>query len=154
MKRTALMLTILFVLLTVAPNIFAIDYTQWNLPEVAKARLGKGSINDIKFSVDGTRLAVGSSIGIWIYDVQTGEELNLFTGHTDSVGSVSFSPDGNTIVSGSYDKTIRLWDPNTGRLIRTFTGHTGQVLSVSFSPDGNTIVSGVMTTLFIYGILA
>ena len=73
MKNRFLTLTILFVLLTVAPNTLAIDYTQWNLPEGAKARLGKGAINDIQFSPDGTRLAVGSSIGIWIYDVQTGK---------------------------------------------------------------------------------
>ena len=44
------------------------DYIQWNLPEGAKARLGKGWIKSISFSPDGTRIAAASSAGIWIYD--------------------------------------------------------------------------------------
>ena len=48
---------------------FAQDYTQRNLPEGAKARLGKGVISDIQLSPDNTRLAITSSIGIWLYDV-------------------------------------------------------------------------------------
>ena len=47
------------------------DYTQWELPEKAKARLGKGWINAIQFSPDGTQLAVGGGIGVWLYDVRT-----------------------------------------------------------------------------------
>ena len=58
------------------------------------------------------------------------------------VTSVSFSPDGTTIASGSRDKTVRLWDGNTGRHIRTLSGHTWVVWSVSFSPDGTTIATG------------
>ena len=116
---------------------------QLGLPEVAKVRLGKGKITgNVTFSPDGTRLAVASIIGIWIYDAQTGEELDLLIGHTDSVLSVSFSPDGKTIASGSWDNTIRLWDVDTGDLIRNLIGHTDSVLSVSFSPDGKTIASG------------
>ena len=111
---------------------------QWSLPDGAIARLGKGSINEIEYSPDGSKLAVASSIGIWIYDAQTGEELNLLTGHTGLVTSVSFSPDGNTIASGSSDGTIRLWNANTGVHLRTLTGHTDYVFSVSFSPDGTT----------------
>ena len=57
-------------------------YTQWGLPEGAKARLGKGGINDITCTQDGALLAVASQIGIWIYDVETSEELALLTGHT------------------------------------------------------------------------
>ena len=63
-------------------------------------------------------------------------------GHTDDVLSAVFSPDGNTIASGSGDATIRLWNAKTGKLLKTLTGHTDSVLSVVFSPDGNTIASG------------
>jgi hypothetical protein len=66
-----------------------------------------------------------------------------FLGHTDSVWSVSFSPDGTRIVSGSSDCTVRVWDAATGLpLGEPFQGHTSSVSSVSFSPDGTCILSG------------
>ena len=117
--------------------------TPLGLPEGAKARLGKDHITgNITYSPDGTRLAMASSIEIWIYDAHTGEDLTLLTGHVGWVLSVSFSPDGSTVASGSGDHTVRLWDANTGEHLRTLTGHTGWVSSVSFSPDGSTLASG------------
>ena len=68
--------------------------------------------------------------------------INTLTGHTRWVDSVSFSPDGNTLASGSGDDTVRLWNVETGNLINTLTGHTHWARSVSFSPDGNTLASG------------
>jgi WD40 repeat protein len=56
--------------------------------------------------------------------------------------SVSFSPDGKRIVSGSEDKTLKVWDSQTGQEKLTFKGHSEPVSSVSFSPDGKRIVSG------------
>ncbi len=59
------------------------------------------------------------------------------------VQSVAFSPDGHHIVSGSRDRTIRVWDATTGETVAgPFTGHTDSVQSVAFSPDGHYIVSG------------
>ena len=59
------------------------------------------------------------------------------------MSSVAFSPDGNRIVSGSDDKTVRLWDAATGQPVGDpLTGHTDTVYSVAFSPDGTRIVSG------------
>ena len=135
-------LTLIFVTLLFLPNIFAQDYTQWGLPEGAKVRLGKGRISgNIAYSPDGTRLAVASGIGIWLYDAGTYQEVALLTGHTDSVSSVAFSPDGNTLASGSHDKTIRLWEVVTGEHKGALTGHTEGIWSIAFSPDGNTLAS-------------
>ena len=64
-------------------------------------------------------------------------------GHTTSVNSVAFSPDGKHIASGSWEKTIRLWDAQTGCQVgNPLQGHTDSVNSVAFSPDGRHIVSG------------
>ena len=134
--------TLIFGMLMFLSNTFAQDYTQWNLPEGAKVRLGKGRINEIQYSPDGTRLAVASTIGIWLYDTETYQEVALLTGHTSWVSSVAFSPDGTTLASGSWDNTVRLWDVLTGAHEKTFTGHTSWVSSVAFSPDGTTLASG------------
>jgi WD40 repeat protein len=64
------------------------------------------------------------------------------TGHSDSVWSVAYSPDGQTLASGSWDKTIKLWNVKTGNLLQTLTGHSDQVRSVAYSPDGQTLASG------------
>jgi WD40 repeat protein len=67
--------------------------------------------------------------------------LRAFGGHTDFVFSVAFSPDGRTLVSGSYDNTVRMWDISNGKSIHTLLDHTDHVWSVAFSPDGNTLAS-------------
>ncbi|MEV5170713.1 WD40 repeat domain-containing protein [Streptomyces flaveolus] len=67
------------------------------------------------------------------------------SGHTGAVYLTSFSPDGNTLATASYDRTVRLWDvtdPNRpAPLGRPLTGHTSWVSSAVFSPDGRTLAS-------------
>ncbi len=65
----------------------------------------------------------------------------VLRGHTSSVESASFSPDGKLIVSASYDNTVRIWDTQTGKELKKLEGHTHIVASASFSPDGKRIVS-------------
>ena len=127
------------------PNTFAEDATQWNLPENAKARLGKGEIREMQYSADGKFLAVATDIGIWLYDTTTYQEVALLTAHTKAVKCLAFSPDGKILASGSDDNTIRLWSVDTGETQMILTGHTHEfegVKSVTFSPDGKTLVSG------------
>jgi hypothetical protein len=69
-------------------------------------------------------------------------EKNRLQGHKGSVNSVSYSPDGKTLASGSFDKTVKLWEVETGKLLQTLKGHEGFVNSVSYSPDGKTLASG------------
>ena len=81
-------------------------------------------------------LLVLSTIGLQTTPAQVTLE------HGDWVFSVSFSPDGTTLASGSRDSTVKLWDVATHTNIATLEGHRGDVNSVSFSPDGTLLASG------------
>ncbi|RJE26741.1 NACHT domain protein, partial [Aspergillus sclerotialis] len=69
-------------------------------------------------------------------------ELQTLEGHSGIVNSVTFSPNGRLLASGSSDRTVRLWDPAAGVLQQTLEGHALPVSSVAFSPDGRLLASG------------
>jgi len=88
-------------------------------------------------------IAIGLESGdIIILDAITGSQTAVLSGHTDWVGSLTFSPGGTSLVSGSDDKTVRLWDMQTGGVVKTFYGHHDWVSSVSISLDFTRIASG------------
>ena len=119
-------------------NGFAQDPTQWQLPEGAKTRIGKGAASDIAFTPDGTQFAVTTNIGIWIYDAKTGAEISVLKQPGRGYGEIAFSPDGNVLAcaTGSNGRgEVQLWDTAAGQLITTLPSPTG-ISSLFFSEDG------------------
>ncbi len=119
-------------------NCFAQDYTRFNLPEGAIARFGKGTLKDIAYSPDGNQLAVASSVGVWIYDANTGAELSLLPGDTFRIDTIAYSPDGRTIAGLSY-KMVNLWDTATGHHKATLDEFGGGTTGLAYSPDSRTL---------------
>lgn len=68
--------------------------------------------------------------------------LVICKGHRDRVNAVRFTPDGSMVVSGSLDKTVRIWKTDTGQLLKTLSGHTKAVTGIDVSPSGLLIASG------------
>ena len=76
-----------------------------------------------------------------LWNVATGECEQTLAGHSETVWSAGFSPDGTKVVSASADKTLRLWNVATGECEQTLAGHSRGVRSAEFSPDGTKVVS-------------
>ena len=125
------------------------DYTVrlWDIAAGSHAILGKhaGKVKCVAFSSDGDRLASASEIyesggsgeshRIKIWKLGENREIAAFAGHARTVRSVCFSPDGNTLVSGSADDTLRLWNLAGPSEFITLNGHRNDITGATFSHD-------------------
>src|SRR5262249_26398867 len=120
--------------------------------ELATLRWHGGPVLAVAFSPDGKTLAAAAGwydpetnaqrTDMKLWDVATRRARAVPHGHAHWVHALAFSPDGKTLASASYDRTLKLWEGATGKERRTLGGHTDYVYSVAFSPDGRTLASG------------
>jgi WD40 repeat protein len=102
MKRAIFFISAIIIISSFSSQLLA-------LPNGTVARLGKGTIEAVTFSPDGTMLAVAGSIGVYLYDAKSLSEIYLF--ETNAwMYSVAFNFDGSLLASGGYDGSIILWD--------------------------------------------
>ncbi len=87
-------------------------------------------------------MTYGSDGLVQLLDLSTGAELRRFSGHSDIVTSVAFSPDGQLVLTSSPDTTARLWDTQTGAELRRFSGNSSAIISAAFSPDSRYVLTG------------
>ncbi len=73
--------------------------------------------------------------------IPPGARLDWASGHGGPVNACAFAPDGQTILSASIDKSLKIWDAKSGAAIMTLNGHTNWVNACAFAPDGQTILS-------------
>ncbi|KAK0803971.1 hypothetical protein LTR91_008727 [Friedmanniomyces endolithicus] len=111
--------------------------------EMQKQELAQPIENEsLVFSSDNRTIAYGSGECVLIQEAATGVEKQKLVGHTSVITAVAFLLDGRTVVSGSWDMTVRLWDIEIGKEKQKFIGHTQSVLCVAGSLDSRTIASG------------
>lgn len=97
----------------------------------------------LALSPDGKQAAIArdEDFIVYLYDLHTKQELSTLKGHSDILRSIAFNSQGKALVTGSRDKTARVWD-ETGAELLCLKGHTGAVITAVFSPDGQTILTG------------
>ncbi|CAE6375190.1 unnamed protein product [Rhizoctonia solani] len=103
-------------------------------------------VYSVAFSPDSTTFAAAYSSVIIIRDLLSGQRIgNPLEGHTESITSLAFLPDGKRLVSGSYDCTICVWDVSSGQVVfGPFHEHTNIVFDLKISPDGHSMVSAAL----------
>lgn len=106
-------------------------------------RTGKG-FNTVAFSPTGKLLTLGETLqgALIVQEVSSGRETARIKGDKASIHAIAFSADGNTVASGSYDGTIRLWNVATRAQSGELAGHQGFVAALAYSPGGHQIASG------------
>ena len=107
----------------------------------------EGAVHVLKFSVDGSRLAVAGGLParsgtVLLYDgKRPTKPVATITGHEDVVYGMDFAPNGQRLATASFDKLVKVWDLKTQKEVFTIARHSDQVYAVAYSPDGSSIVS-------------
>lgn len=136
------------VVLLLHSRTFAQDYSKWSLPEGSKLRVGKGNVSNIRFSPDGNRMTVGSSIGFWIYDAHTGVELDFVPVNQSNI--IGVSQDAKFYAEKSPDRTVNVRNLGDRSVITTLEGDNSDIYYVRFNLEKNILASDIGTEIRVW----
>jgi hypothetical protein len=102
---------------------------------------GEGDVGSCHMSSCTSMVLSSAGNDLHLRNAASGVLTNTFKGHTNIVRECRFFPDEKTVVSASYDRTLKVWDVASGSLVRTLVGHPSSVLCVDVSPDNARILS-------------
>jgi len=95
----------------------------------------QGYLSCCRFLNDSTIVTSSGDMTCATWDIETGQQINQFSGHTGDVMALSINEDGTQFVSGSCDASAKLWDVREGQCLQTFTGHSLDINAISYFPN-------------------
>ena len=99
------------------------------------------AIHALRWSPDGTRLAIAGDDLILLWNPTTREMVATLRGHSGTVSDVSFSSDGSRLLSASHDGTVRIWDVASARTLLVLDAHSGSLRTARMTSDGREIIT-------------
>ncbi|KAA0184371.1 Guanine nucleotide-binding protein subunit beta [Fasciolopsis buskii] len=101
-----------------------------------------GYLSCCRFLNDAQIVTSSGDVTCALWDIDTGQQIITFTGHTGDVMSLSLSPDQRTFVSGACDASAKLWDLRDGQCKQTFPGHESDINAITYFPNGLSFATG------------
>lgn len=128
-------------------EIFGAQILMWDTATGKHIRTltAQGQVNSLAFSQNGKTFASGEGwpgYVVQLWDADTGKQLHTLTGHTNWINSITFGREKDTLISSSYDGSIRVWDYDTGKQERAILARDDVINATAFSPDSSLIATG------------